>query len=157
MSITRLARVAVAFGVLGGVGLIAWSAAGRTTPVAPPAPAATPEVGLEEKYGIAVQSPRLSANGYLVDFRYRVVDPEKALPLVERTNKAYLLHQPSGKALGVPEAPTIGPLRQTAKFGKPEAGRVYFVLFGNESRLVKAGDRVTVAIGEFRAPDLVVQ
>jgi hypothetical protein len=120
---------------------------------APTAAAVAPE----DQFGVALQGIRLSANGYVVDFRYRVLDADKALPLVDRTKKAFLLHQPSGMALAVPEAPTIGPLRQTEKFGKPQAGRTYVVLFANAGKLVQAGDRVTVVIGDFRVPDLVVQ
>lgn len=151
MSRKALSRFALVGGCLVGLGLLGWAAAYRSVPAAS---AAIPSS--EERWGVTIQPIRLSANGYIVDFRYRVLDPDKALPLVDRTTKAYLLHQASGKVLGVPEAPTIGPLRQTTKFGKPQEGGVYFVLFANAGKLVKEGDRVTAVIGDFRAPDLVV-
>jgi len=143
----RLARVAVLF--LGGVALLA--AVGRRTL----SPSAAAPTSLEEQWGVSIQGVRLSAGGHIVDFRYRILDPEKALPIVDRTKKAYLVHQATGAALAVPEAPTIGPLRQTEKFGKPQAGRTYVVLFANAGRLVQPGDQVTVKIGDFRVSDLV--
>ena len=57
--------------------------------------------------------------------------------------------------MNVPNTPKIGPLRQTAT--QMEAGKVYFMLFANSGRLVKAGSRVTVAIGDFRAENLTVE
>jgi len=40
-------------------------------------PAAEPVRGAEVKLGIRMEGLRLSAAGYILDFRYRVVDPEK--------------------------------------------------------------------------------
>jgi len=119
---------------------------------------AKPEtVSIEERWGVKIESIRTSAAGNLVDFRYRVLDPEKALPLVDRTKKPYLIDQATGAALVVPDTAKVGPLRATEKFGNPKEGRVYFVLFGNPGGFVKPGNRVTVVIGEFRAEDLVVE
>jgi hypothetical protein len=112
---------------------------------------------LEEKWGIQIESLRLSAADNLLDFRYRIIDPDKALPLVERKNKPYLIDQESGKTLGVPSGAKVGPLRQTVRYGKPKEDRVYFVLFGNPGGFVKPGNKVTVVIGDFRAENLVVE
>lgn len=144
-------RVALLWVCLIGVVLLCWSAGCRSDP-----PTAAAAVDTQARFGVTIQGVRLSAAGHMLDFRYRIVDADKALPLVDRTRKAYLLHQPTGAALAVPEAPTIGPLRQTEKFGKPQEGRTYVVLFGNAGKLVKEGDPVTVVIGDFRVPDLVV-
>ena len=149
-SLAGVLRLAVLWGCAGGLGLLAGSGC-RSDP-----PTAAAAVDPETRFGVAIQGVRLSANGYMLDFRYRVLDADKALPLVQRTIKAYLLHQPTGAALAVPEEPTIGPLRQTEKFGKPQEGRTYVTLFGNAGKLVKEGDPVTIVIGEFRVPDLIV-
>lgn len=122
-------------------------------------PAAGSEQGtlsMEEQWGVTVESLRTSANGHLLDFRYRIKDADKALPLVDRTNKAYLIDQASGKVLAVPNTAKVGPLRQTVRYGKPKEDRVYFVLFGNPG-LIKPGAMVTVVIGDFRAENVVVQ
>ena len=111
---------------------------------------------MEEQWGVKVESLRTSANGHLLDFRYRIKDPDKALPLVDRRNKPYLIDQESGKVLSVPNTAKVGPMRSTVRYGKPKDDRVYFVLFGNPG-IVKSGDRVTVVIGDFRAENLTVQ
>lgn len=113
------------------------------------------EPSLEEKWGIKILSIRQSANGYMLDFRYRVIDPDKASLLLSRKEKPYLIDQASGARFMVPSAPKVGPLRQTAI--KPIADRNYFILFANPGKYVKPGNRVTVVIGEFRVQNLVVE
>ena len=110
---------------------------------------------LEQKWGIQVTSLHLSANGYMVDFRYKVVDPEKAATLGDPKAKPYLLDQATGAKLVVPKSPKVGPLRQSAE--NLTAGKVYFTLFSNHRKAVKAGSKVTVVVGDFRAENLVVQ
>jgi hypothetical protein len=97
----------------------------------------------------------MSAGGYMIDFRYRVVDPEKAKPLLSRESKATLVDHATGTVLFVPTAPKVGSLRQTSR--QPLAGRTYFILFSNLSRTVKPGSGVDVVIGDFRAENLVVE
>lgn len=118
-------------------------------------PAPVQEPSIQKHWGIEVSSLRLSANGHMLDFRYRVLDPAKAAALGDRRNKACLIDQATGIMMNVPNTPKIGPLRQTAT--QMEAGKVYFMLFANSGRLVKAGSRVTVAIGDFRAENLTVE
>jgi hypothetical protein len=48
----------------------------------------------------------------------------------------------------------VGKLRQT---GPAAEGRVYWMVFGNPSQLVKRGNRVDVVIGDFRAEGIVVE
>ena len=108
---------------------------------------------MEETWGIRIQSIRLTAHGRMVDFRYRVLDPEKAEALFVRKTKAYLLDQASGKVLAVPTTAKVGPLRTS---NRPQEGRVYWMFFGNPG-VVKAGSKVTIMIGEFKAENLVVE
>lgn len=114
-------------------------------------------MSMEEEWGVAVESLRPSGAGNLLDFRYRIKDPDKAVQLVDRRNKPYLIDQESGKVLAVPNTAKVGPLRQTLRYGKPKDDRVYFVLFGNPGGMVKSGDQVTVVIGDFRAENLTVE
>jgi hypothetical protein len=109
---------------------------------------------LREKWGIEIIGVHLAASGNMLDFRYKVVDGKKAAPLFDRNNKPYLTHQPSGKVLTVPRTAKVGPLRSS---DKPKEGRTYWMYFGNLPKLVKAGDKVTVTIGEFKAENLIVE
>lgn len=108
---------------------------------------------LEEKWGIKLVTMRSTAAGHMIDFRYRVVDAEKAMPLFKRQTKPYLIHQESGKVLAVPNTAKIGSLRNS---NTPQNGRIYWMFFGNHQGLVHKGDKVTVAIGDFRAIDISV-
>ena len=114
------------------------------------------KISLEEQWGVKIESLRISAAGNLVDFRFRIIDPEKASYLVDRKNKAYMIDQSSGKVLSVPTTAKVGPLRQTVRYGLPKADRVYFILFGNP-HVLKSGDKATVVIGDFRAENIVIE
>ena len=106
-------------------------------------------------FGIDITSLRTSAGGRMVDFRYKVLDPEKAATLAKRENKPYLIDQATGTRLLVPSTPKVGPLRQTAQ--KLAAGKIYFALFSNRAGVVKPGSKVTIVIGDFRAENLTVE
>jgi len=119
-----------------------------------PVPRAARSV-LRDSWGIEVTGLHLSAKGRMVDFRYRVLDPEKAALLGDRKLKATLTDLATGAVLRVPSFPKTGSMRQTA--AKMEAGRIYFMLFANTGMPVKTGSRVTVTIGDFKAEGLTVQ
>jgi len=114
------------------------------------------KMSLEEQWGVKVESLRISAAGNLLDFRYRIIDPEKASYLVDRSNKPYLIDQASGRVLSVPTTAKVGPLRQTVRYGLPQKDKIYFILFGNP-HVIKPGDKVTVVIGEFKAENIIVE
>lgn len=109
---------------------------------------------LVEKWGIEVTSLRMSANNHMVDFRYRVRDAKKADTLFSKEEKPYLVHQETGKVLAVPRTAKVGPLMSTYDH---KEGRIYWMFFGNQTNLVKAGDKVSVVIGDFKAENLTVQ
>jgi len=115
------------------------------------------ESTIEETWGIEIQGIRYSAAGYMLDFRYKVMDPEKAVYLLDRRYKPYLVDQKSGARFIVPAPAKVGPLRQSLDTGKPITGRTYFVMFANPGQYVKPGSMVTVVIGEFKAEDLKVE
>lgn len=109
---------------------------------------------LERRWGIQILGLHLSAGGYMLDFRYRVLDPEKAAGLFVRSDKPYLIDQASGRKFLVPNPPKVGPLRTSYS---PKPNRNYFVMFGNPGTFVKAGNKVTIVIGDFRVENLVVE
>ena len=114
-----------------------------------------PPPDLEDQWGIRVVSLRRTAAGHMLDFRFRVIDPEKAAALLRRQDNAVLIDQASGKKLAVPRMPKVGALRPSAV--KPEAGRIYFILFNNTGDLVQSGNKVTIGIGDFKAEHLAVE
>jgi len=135
--------------------LVAAGCAGTNQqPPAQPAPAAE-KPGTEEQLGIKVEAIRWSAEGYMLDFRYRVVDPEKALLIMDRSVKPYVIDEASGARFLIPSSPKVGPMRQTTR--RPEAGRSYWLLFANPAKYIKQGNQVTVVVGDYRLEHLVVE
>ena len=109
---------------------------------------------LAEKWGVEITSLRMSANNHMVDFRYRVLDAKKADELFSKGDKPYLVDQKTGKVLAVPRTAKVGPLMSSYQH---KQGRIYWMFFGNSGGLVKAGSKVNVVIGEFKAENLVVE
>lgn len=105
-------------------------------------------------HGIEIVGVRLSAAGYMLNFRYKVRDAEKATAILDHRKRSFLVDQESGAKLIVPAPAKVGPLRQVA--AQPIPGRTYFTLFANPGRFIKAGSKVTVVIGEMELRDLVV-
>lgn len=105
-------------------------------------------------WGVDIIGVRLIASGWMLQFKYRVVDARKARPLLSSHAKPYLVDRASGATLAVPAMENIGELRQTTP---PEDGRVYYMIFGNANRIVQRGNRVNVAVGPFVADDLTVE
>jgi hypothetical protein len=110
---------------------------------------------VEASLGIESVAIRQTSAGYMLDYRYRVLDPVLAADMLDRRIKPYLLHEASGKVLAVPVTAKVGPLRQSTL--KPEAGRSYFMMFGNAGKLVQVGDKVSLIIGEHRIEHLTVE
>ena len=128
---------------------------------ASPATAGSPEpphprdkTFIKRRWGVEVMDVRQTAAGYMLEFRYRVLDAEKAKPLFERKTKPALTHVETGANLIVPTPPKTGALRNS---NPPIAGRTYWMFFANPGKLVKPGQHVNVEIGEFRVDGLVVQ
>jgi len=144
--------VASALCVSLAVGVLLISGCASTDGGAPTAPAAETALTMEKQWGVEVVALRLTGAGYMLDFRYKVIDADKAAELFERANKPVLIHNATGAQLVVPRPAKTGPLRPT---NPPQAGRVYFMLFSNPG-VVEAGDEVTIKIGEFQA-DVVVE
>lgn len=115
---------------------------------------ATDRESLEAQWGIQIESLRLTAGGYMLDFRYRVVNAEKAAPLFERKTKPVLKDEASGAVLMVPTPPKIGALRSS---NDPKEGRTYFAFFGNPGRFLARNRKVTITIGEFSVSGLTVR
>lgn len=108
---------------------------------------------LRDRWGVEPTLLALSAAGSMIDLRYRVIDAEKARPLLDRSVKPVLIDEASGARLIVPEPPKVGMLRSSSP---PREGLVHFVLFANPGKLLKAGASVTVEIGDFSAAHMVI-
>ena len=107
----------------------------------------------KRNWGVEVIGVKPVSSGYMLAFRYRVLDPEKAKLLNDRKAKAYVIDEETGTRLAVPALENVGELRSGTA---PEADRNYFMMFGNPGKLVKSGSRISVVVGNFRVDGLVV-
>jgi protein SCO1/2 len=116
-------------------------------------PASDPSA-IARRWGVEIASMRLASSGYMLEFRYRILDANKAQPLFDRSKRPLLRDDVTGLETGVPSPPTTGSLRSS---NDAKAGRTYFMFFANPSRFVKAGNTVTVTIGEFGVSGIPVR
>lgn len=133
--------------------LLLWSVA--CAPVAPATSDPSQLAAYAREHGIAILALRRTADGYMLDFRYRVIDPQRSRAIFSHRDKPYLIHEATGARFAVPSSPKIGPLRQMPR--NPEAGRNYFMFFANPGKFVQVGDRVTVVIGTIRFEHIQVE
>ena len=109
---------------------------------------------MKREWGVEVIGVNQTAAGYMLEFRYRVIDPEKAKPLFERKTKPVLRDEASGVQVAVPVPPKTGALRNS---NDPKAGKTYFMFFANPGRFIAPGNRVTVTIGAFSVSGIRVE
>jgi hypothetical protein len=112
------------------------------------------EMFYARRFGVDHLQVRYTASGSSLQFRYRVLDAEKAKILNDKRANPYLIDRETGNKLAVPTMEKIGTLRQVAT---PEEGREYWMVFSNPGKLVKPGQRVDVVIGSFRVEGLLVE
>jgi hypothetical protein len=112
---------------------------------------------LAEKWGVEVIGMSLTSAGYMLDFRFRVLDADKALPLFEHRIKPYVVADKSDIKLPTPMAPKVGAFRPTNRGKNIKADKTYYMVFANPDSYVKPGEKVSVVIGDFRAENMTVR
>jgi hypothetical protein len=150
-----------------GTALAQSTPSAATPPAAVAAPAAktaAPRAGVPRsqvadkwyarRYGVDHLQVRSTASGNSLEFRYRVLDIEKAKVLSDKRSVPSLIDVQTGNRLAVPTMEKIGALRQTPT---PELGREYWMVFSNPGKMVKPGQRVDIVIGTFRVSGLIVE
>jgi len=117
------------------------------------APVQRPPRKPEDRYGMQVAGLQLIAQGALLRFRYRIVDPLKAGQVGLEGGMAYLI-DPLGRRISPRTVPATGSAFAARHLN--EAGSVHSTFFPNQGGL-KSGDLVTVVMGQFRAENVRVQ
>ena len=105
---------------------------------------------IEDQLGIRVTQVALSADNGIIDFRYQVLDPDKAGQIMEIPDK-YPALIPEGSNT------TIKYSLYMPHHEKIVAGHTYYLLFYNSSGAVKQGGYVTVVLGDLRLEHVPVQ
>lgn len=102
----------------------------------------------EARTGIRVVRVTVTGGGGIVDLRYLVVDPDRALAVHDTPPK--LIDEDSGTVV---DLPFMGHLHG----GEPEFGLTYPLLFVNGGGAVRPGDQVTVVVGGARLEHVPVR
>ena len=105
-------------------------------------------------FGVDNLSVKSVESGSMLRFSYHVLNAAKAQALNDKKATPYLYDLKSRARLEVPSMEKVGQLRQSSPV---QDGRTYWMVFANQQRLVKAGSRVDVVIGPFRAQGLLVE
>lgn len=143
---------AAALCLAGPVGASAASSASGANPVDTSHPRL--KTYMKRQWGIEVLFVRVTSAGYMLEFRYKVIDPIKARPLFDRQTKPMLTHAETGAKFIVPTPAKTGALRNS---NPPLADHTYWMFFANPGKYVEQGDLVAIEIGDFVASNLVVQ
>jgi len=109
---------------------------------------------LKRQWGIEIVFVRQTSAGYMLEFRYKVIDAEKAAALFDRQTKPLLTHVETGSRMIVPTPAKTGALRNS---NLPLDDHTYWMFFANPGQLVKPGEHVNIEIGDFLVEGLVVQ
>jgi len=109
---------------------------------------------MKRQWGVEVLWVRLTSAGYMLEFRYKVLDAEKAKPLFVRQSKPVLIHEKTGSKMMVPSPSKVGALRNS---NTPKAGKDYWMFFANPGGYIKQGDLVSIQIGDYLQQHLIVQ
>lgn len=109
-----------------------------------------PSSTLEERTGLQVKLIAVTAMGGLVDFRYKVLDSEKAVATMQNHEEMpQLVAEDSGTVLTASEG-----MHHKLSFN---SGRVYYVFYPNQKNVIKPGTPVSVVIGDMRLEHLIAQ
>lgn len=103
---------------------------------------------IEEKFGVRFTFLAITANGGMVELRYRVVDEDKAANFGHYTETApMIISEDTGDIIDV----TIMGLHNH----RVEPGRTYYVLYRNTGSALTSGRPATIAVGDLELKNVV--
>jgi hypothetical protein len=112
---------------------------------------------LEKDWGIKLNDIRCTAAGYMLEMTFRVLDPQKAFPLLKTDANRYVVVDKSGAVLEVPFTEKLGSLKSTVRSSNMvKEDHSYLTLFANPGKHVKPGDKIHLVMGNFMAENLIV-
>ncbi len=116
--------------------------------------AATPAISaktFEERFGIRITLIAVTGGGGIVDFRYKIIDKQKAEFLL---GDAHAMPSLMAERSGI----TLRPPNHVMKHNNQlENGRSYFQFYANTQNAVKPGDAISVVIGSLRLEPIIAQ
>ena len=104
---------------------------------------------LEEEYGVRMMLVAVTAAGGLVDVRYRIIDPDKAVGLMEDGAIMPMVYVEENDVMLMPDS--------HMRTQKLIADRMYFELIPNTQNAIQRGTTVTVAFGDLALEPIVAK
>ena len=108
------------------------------------------EDGLVEKIGVKIVSVAVTGDGGLIDFRFQVVDPDKANAVHDVNNPPTLVDEATGLVVN-------SLLMGHAHNGPYTAGQTYYLIFENPGNIVQSGNKVSVLLGNAEVDHVLVK
>jgi hypothetical protein len=137
------------------VALLAMRYVPRPSPPAPAGPLDDVDpaqvVAVEATWGLRITNVAVTAAGGLIDFRFQVIDPDKALGIHDPEGLPVLIDEASGLALLEPGVHGDHAVRGY------RAGGTYYLLYQNNNGLLKPGSRITIRIGDLLLENVLVR
>ncbi len=133
-----------------GIGAFLLARGWTPAPTVSPSGAIPINPAIEAKWGVRVTQIGVTADGGMVDFRYLVLDPDKALALVDNLkNVPVLLAENSGTSVN---SAALMPAKHNLN-----PGQTYFFLYRNTNGAIKPGTPVTVKFGDLNLEHVVAR
>ncbi|MBN9393325.1 MAG: hypothetical protein J0I20_35160 [Chloroflexi bacterium] len=104
---------------------------------------------IEQRWGIRVTQVGVTADGGLVDFRYIVLDPDKALAMIQEEKNLPVL-VPEDRP-GIVNSAAMMPAKHNLN-----AGQTYFLLYRNTQGIIKPHAQISVVFGDVRLEHITV-
>jgi hypothetical protein len=112
---------------------------------------------LEQEFGLRVDLVGMSAGGGLIDFRFTVLEPEKAAPLFEPSTTGSSSATQGHASATLPvlfaeDSHTLIRARGSMGHHRPNlaVGKTFFILYPNPGGEIQAGSPVSIVLGSVR-------
>jgi hypothetical protein len=105
---------------------------------------------IEAKWGIRVSQVAVTADGGLVDFRFIVLDPDKASEMMSNVDNLPVL-RPDG-ATGI-----INSAAQMGGHPSLRPGQTYFLLYRNAAGAIRPGTSLSVLFGDLTIDNVIAR
>lgn len=147
-----------------GLALIALVAAALSAPAAivlwltadrgETGPAPVPRVVFEETTGIRITRIAVVGGGGLVDVRFTVLDPDKAIAVHDPDSPLVLVNEENGDVVSAAfHGRHAGGTTQTGL----DPAATYYLVFANSGRALQRGEEASVLLGDVRLEHVTVQ
>ena len=117
--------------------------------VSKPTSAIPTSAEIEQRWGVRLSQVGVTAEGGLIDFRFIVLDPDKALAMVQDVKNVPILVNSTGQV--------VNSAAMMSQKHVMNAGTTYFFLYRNTQGAISPGSRISVVFGDLRLDNVPVQ